>query len=63
MQTPDYANQTKRQGICIPIVTPKDIYQTIKMIQDNELWIRVPDNCRGTGQRQDFNEFELVQDE
>ena len=63
MQTRGYAIQINRQGIHIPIVIPKDTYQTMKMRQDDELWISVPDNYRETGQRQDFNDYGLVQDE
>ena len=30
MQTPDYANPINRQGIHLPVVTPKDTYQNVK---------------------------------
>ena len=44
MQIPDHENKTNRQDIHVPIVIPKDTYQTMKMRQDYELWISVPDN-------------------
>ena len=50
MQTPDYANQTNRQGIHIHLMIPKDIYQTTKIRQDDKLWISVLDNYSETGQ-------------
>ena len=46
MQTPEYANQTNRQGIHVPRVTPKDTYQNVKIRKDNKIWISVPDNYR-----------------
>ena len=42
MQIHDYANQTNRKGIHIPIVTPKNTYLTMKIRQDDEVWIGVP---------------------
>ena len=62
MQTPNYTNPTKRQGIHVPLVTHKDTYQDVKIRQDDELLISVPDNYRETDQ-QDFIDYELVQDE
>ena len=63
IQTHDHSNQTSIQDIHTHVVKPKDTYQTMKMRLGDKLWISVPDNYRETGQRQNFNNHELVQDE
>ena len=39
----------------------KDTYQNVDSRQDDRLWISILDNYTEKGQRQDFNDYKLVQ--
>ena len=46
-----------------PIYIPKDKDQYANTLQNDRLWISIPDNYIETGQTQDFTDDELVKDE
>ena len=62
-QTPGNVNRTDRWSIHVPIGTSKDTDQSVDTWQDDKLWINISDNYIETGQRQDFNDYELAQEE
>ena len=60
----DYVNRTDRWSIHIFIATTKDIDQNVDTRQDDRVYgLTIPDNYIKIGQRQDFNDYELVEDE
>ena len=63
MQTPYHINRTDRWSIHVPIGTSKDTNQNVDATQDDGQWISVPHNYVETGHRQDFNDYDLIQDE
>ena len=63
MQIPDYRNKKDWQSVSVPVVTPKDKDQSVDFRQDDGLWMKTTDNYIETGQRKDFNDYELVKDE
>ena len=62
IQTCDYVIMTDGWSIHVPIVKTKDTGHNVNARQNGGLWINIPGNHIETGQRQDLNGYELVQD-
>ena len=63
IQTPDHINRTDRQSTYVHVVAFEDKDQNVNTRQDDGLWVNVWDIYIETGQRKDFNDYKLVQDE
>ena len=62
-QTPDYTDISTRQRKSRPMLIPQDMNEQVSNRQDNELWVKVPDDNIKIGQRKEFNNYEFIHEE
>ena len=62
-QSPDYTDKPTKQRKSMPMKIPQGRDEHISNRQDNNLWVKVPDDNTEIVQRQDFNDYELIHEE
>ena len=63
MTDPDYTEKPTKQRKSMPMIIPLGKDEHIQNGQGNDLWVRVPDNDTEIGPNQEFNDYELIQEE
>ena len=61
--TSDYTGKPTKQRKSVPIMIQQNMGEQIQNKLDADLWIKIPDNDIKIGLRQDFNDYELMQEE